>query len=324
MMLVRPNVRRFLKCGLVGLAGSLSISMVSAQEVVCGVGDTVTKPLIHKTAKRSNAKRIITPVAKIYPAVVVKSQGRVLLVARDGKSVEQPLYEGSELRLNDVIQTAATSFVSIRLGDGSISMLPSNSRVQLSQASAGVARYILDSGEVQSKVTRQPKANSSTFEVQTPGSMIGVRGTDFSVRYLSGAPAFSTEVETGKVWVRSRTSCAAPLVLNAGYGALLTDNPRAAAILSAPNMVNPDLAQPDRKLRFEMQPLAGAVKYRVQIVRDPELLETVAEQYSNQPVLLLDAADVPNGYYYAKLTAFDAMGIQSRSQMYVFLRNRVE
>ena len=321
------------------MLAALSIStLVSAQELVCDIGPQGStaapsaSPKKFQSSRQASAhnkrsgslkrSRIATQARQLlYPATIAKLQGRVFLMARSGVVMSEPvaLYEGSELRSGDVLQTHAQSFVSFRLGDGSTTMLPSNSRVELAQASRTVARYILQSGEVQNRVPKKPRARANTFEIQTPGSMIGVRGTDFSVR-LSPTQAFA-QVNEGTVWVRSRLICAAPLVLNAGFGAVLTDRPVAVSMLAAPQLINPDHAQPNADLSFKAQAVDGAVRYRAQVVGDMNDLETLAETYSEQPDLIFDHNELPNGYYYVKLTAFDAAGVQGKSKTYLFLRN---
>ena len=325
--------------GLITVAALSFVAPASAQELVCDVGPKgstaapVASPKKVTSSRKSATRRtsrvqrssIAAPARQpLYPARVVKLQGQVFLVARSGGGLAAPvvLYEGSELQSGDVLQTHAHSFVSFRLGDGSTTMLPSNSRIELSQASGTVARYILQSGEVQNRVTKQPRARSNTFEIQTPGSMIGVRGTDFSVR-LSSTQAFA-QVNDGTVWVRSRRLCAAPLVLNAGFGAVLTDNPVAVNMLAAPQLINQNHAQPDAQLLFKAQTVDGAVRYRAQVVGDMNDLETLAETYSEQPDFTFDQNPLSNGYYYVKLTAFDAAGVQGRSKSYLFLRNARE
>lgn len=315
-MLAHPIRNRTLLSLLVGFLVVLA-QPVSAQ--VCSVDEppVVKKNKVFKKFTRGPVKSLL------YPATVVKVQGRAFLVERAGSALSEHklLHQGSELNLNDVVQTADQSFISIRLKDGTVSMLPSNSRVQFSKASSSVARYILQQGELDNKVIKKPKAGSNTFEIQTPSSMIGVRGTAFNVRQpQSNAPTIA-QVEHGTVWARSLTTCRAPLVIEAGMGAVLNGSP-AVPLLAAPALVNPDVAQPDADLLFKMQPLKGAVRYKAQVLGDVSVLETYAEAYSDSPEVRISGQNIPNGYYYVKLTGFDAAGLQSMSQSYLFLRVR--
>ena len=338
-MIVNRISRNYLHLSLmmglivVGFSVLKANAQTNSSEVTCNVSEGV--PVVAKSRANSSHirkntaqqyKRIYSqPKVHLYPAAIVRLQGKAFLVERSGQNLteQKMLYQGGELQLGDVVQTGNQSFISLRLGDGTLSMLPSNSRIQLSQSSNSVGRFILQAGTVQNKVIKKPRARSNTFEIQTQGSMIGVRGTEFSVRGTEqGTSVVTLAVEEGKVWVRPRNSCVAPTIVDAGSGALIGLSTRKVPLLDAPNLKNADVAQPNEQLHFELKPVSGAVSYRAQVLRDVNTLETLAEYYNREPDLTFDIPDLPNGYYYVKLTAFDDLGIESLSKTYLFLRNR--
>lgn len=309
---------------ILGVGAPVAFGQSDVENAACGGDVLVPKAKVIQVKKQRDAK--ITPKSSeasepLYPAKVVKLQGRVFLIERDGHKTEQMIAVGSRLQLNDVIQTSEQSFISMRLGDGTLSMMPSSSRVKLLQSGRSVGRFELLNGEVQNRVIRSPKANKNTFEIQLPSSMIGVRGTEFSVRTMPENSAVgAVTVENGTVWVRSRTSCQAPLVLAAGQGAL-TSEASVLPLLSAPELVEVDKPQPTTTFHFVMQPVAGAVRYRALLVGDVSYIETVAEAYSDQPHVTMNAEHLPNGFYFVRLSAYNAAGVEGMSRKYLFLHN---
>lgn len=317
---------QYTRLGLILILGGAHIAFgqTNLDSVSCGGDGRAPKVNVtHSKKQRGNeiSQKNAVGLDRLYPAKVAKLQGRVFLIERDGHQTEQLLSVGSSLQLNDVVQTADQSFVSIRLGDGTLSMMPSSSRVKLLRGSSTAARFALQQGEIHNKVVKSPKANKNTFEIQLPSSMIGVRGTEFSVRTLPQNTAVgAVTVESGTVWVRSRASCQAPLILSAGQGALTSDV-SGQPLLMAPELINPDKTQSANYLQFVMQPVAGATRYRAQMMGDDTDLETVAEAFADKPDVTMNAVHLQNGFYYVRLSAYNAAGIEGVSRKYLFLHN---
>lgn len=280
-----------------------------------------------RTARRSSARssRVARPVLQsAYPAQVLAVRGDVQLISRDGQvlGVARQLKPYDQLNINDVVQTQSRGFVSMRFADGSQSVLPSNARIQLLEVSKGVPRVALLSGAIESRVTKQPNARKSTFEIQLPTVTVGVRGTHFKV--VNDSSNQRVAVEGGVVKVQQRFACAPPMTINAGQGAIVS--PVASAVvplLDAPELVNVNEAQRQAdRMVFDVQPMAGAASYRVQVANDESFLDIQQESLSTSTQVVLDDGGLIDGFYYVRLSAVDEMGLDGRSRVHVFLRSR--
>ena len=300
-----------------------------AQEAGCVVS---ADPLPYFNKVLSKSKSVAqkfyrkNTVATLYPATALRVQGRVDVVARRGNPLATPeaLADGAVLHLGDVLQTYEQSFISLRLGDGTVSTLPSNSRIELARSSRSVARFVLQKGTVESGVRKNDAARKNTFEIQIPNAIVGVRGTHFRVHYEQN---YSTaEVSDGTVWVQPRhvDVCHAPLVIKAGEGARL-DNLSgvvAAYLLPAPQLIGQENAQKNELVAFTVAPVAGAVRYHAQVAADEGFLDVQTEVFSDSPNVVLKDESLRNGFYYVKLTAIDETGLEGLAGSYLFLRAR--
>lgn len=313
---------------------------------VCAGADV--KPVIHKRVTTSNAsqkraatrapaarvkvaaKNFFTPkaaAASVYPGQVLKSEGKVLLVERDGVALSKPvqLSTGFSVRLQDVIQTSGQSFISIELGDGVQMVLPSNSRIQLTQVNKRLARIKLLSGRIENRVPKQPNAKTNVFEIQTPAVVLGVRGTFFRAEYDETKHLTTANVLDGIIAVNKAEQCAAPLILNQGQGVSLQNNvpEQATNLLNAPTFVekNKD-AQINQQVLVKLNPVEGAVKYHAELSRDNAFLDKYREAYGASTELAFE--NVPSGFYFVRATAIDAAGIEGQYEEHFFLRNYTE
>ena len=306
-----------------------SAAAVAQTDMVCGVD---TPPVQVKKSVKSY--RLMTPNTQksirsaqsnaIYPATVLRVQGKAQLIATNGKTLPEPkaLSSGDTLHLGDVFQTKEQSFISIQLGDGTISTLPSNSRVELMRSSPKVARVVLQQGSIENRVPKSKDYRNTKFEIQIPNAIIGVRGTDFKVRLAFDGLPSSSSVREGIVSLQSRQNCSAPLLIQAGEGARLDGSGQAhlTSLLAPPTLLNPGVVQAGNDIVFDVQPNVQASKYHAQVAKDAEFLGVVAEAYANQPRLLFNTAAISNGFYYVKLTSFDENGLEGLPKINIFLR----
>lgn len=125
----------------------------------------LSKVSAQNRTKSKLSTRTIVAKPTLYPATILKLQGKVLLISRSNVIRAKPtvLTVGSTLQLNDVIQTFEQSFISLELGDGVISVMPSNSKITLSQSSEHVARFILINGRVETYAPKHIKASQKHF-----------------------------------------------------------------------------------------------------------------------------------------------------------------
>ena len=327
---------------LTGLFASVLAMPVSAQDINCNFdqGKQVQSP-VKKSAKRNNTnsnKKSSTArsasnrssanasffALPIYPARVVAVNGDVVLLERAGQVLSSPrrLSALDSLDKGDVIQTRSRAFVSLRFGDGTENVLPSNAKIQLQEATKGVARVVLLNGSIESRVTRQPNAKRNTFEIQLPAVTVGVRGTHFKINTDSSQQWLS--VESGLVQVQKRDTCESPLLIGAGQGVTLNQAVTAVKdLIDAPKWLGMNQAQREKnRLVFNVQPVEGATRYRAQVANDERFLDIQQETLGSSTELVFRDDDLPNGFHYVRFSAIDADGVEGKTQGHLFLRNR--
>ena len=251
-------------------------------------------------------------------ATVVAMTGDISASTADGGatrlSLRATVVEGTR------IQTGINSFLTLELADRSRISVPSNSRVQI--AKLRTARYInsprtqvlLLRGRVESHVSPL-EANRGQFEVRTPLSVAGVRGTNFRVGYIRETTGpIATETLTGKVAVATTANAEAPdgLILAAGKGAVTDGRTVGAAVdlLPPPRLVPATEGGPTEypSARIAILSVPGARAYHLQIATDPALENLIAEARSQSTTLAIE--DVPDGNYYTRLSAIDRFGLE--------------
>ena len=149
------------------------------------------------------------------PAEVLHVNGPAWL-ERPG-AAREALQAGAGLRSGDSIHTEEQSSVSVRVGDGSRSVVGPLSAVRLDKlARTGPAGPFnstlqLERGQVDTRVT--PGRPAPRFELRTPAANLGVRGTEFRARVEDTTTL--ADVLNGRVAV-------AALAVDAGFGVSAT------------------------------------------------------------------------------------------------------
>ena len=111
-------------------------------------------------------------------------QGEIRLGQAPGRAAPAP---GDALRQGDRVRTGQASGASIVLKDGTALTVGPNSTVDLSRfqfdSTTQKGNFLLDllQGSVRVVTGVLAKVNPDLFKVQTPTSVVGVRGTDFIV-----------------------------------------------------------------------------------------------------------------------------------------------
>lgn len=230
---------------------------------------------------------------------------------------------GQIVRESAVLSTGANAFVRLALSDGSHVVVPSNSRVRVSRlrryAINGAVDHALtvEAGRAESKVT--PRTRPGGFAIRTPVSVSAVRGTDFRVSFDEASARSATEVLDGAVAVASgedEALAAADQGVSAAAGAV-----RLLPLLPAPALARPDAPQTQAQVVFEVQPLAGAERYRGRVAQDAGMIESFAETDS-APGGPLVFADMEEGAYFLRLTALSPEGLEGKATTYSFIRAR--
>ncbi len=250
---------------------------------------------------------------------IIAFSGQVTASAANGGKIrivaDAILQEGAEL------ETGGNSFLTLALADQSRISLPSNSRIRLSKLR--MARYTksprteisLLQGRVESHVTPLG-GNKGRFEIHSPFSVTGVRGTHF--RVALNHQQLANEVLSGSVEV-GRPGAPAALTLTGGQGNLVSAEQigRALDLLPAPRLAGVSTVAADATLRFELLPVTGARTYQVQIASDSDAQNILTESHAATPQV--STQDLPEGTYFVRLSAIDAAGLEgmSRSSRFV-------
>lgn len=127
------------------------------------------------------------------------------------ESTNQPLKPGSSLKQGDVLHIPPQCQLSIKFQDDSTIRMPSGGTIKIStlrtnpfEATPEVHVELLD-GRLEVKVAKKNRADG-TFEVRTPKSVAGVRGTDFRVGFDSQSGQGQVEVSSGLISARGNAN----------------------------------------------------------------------------------------------------------------------
>ena len=230
-------------------------------------------------------------------------------VTRDGRQVAV----GDTLPEGASIETAADGSITLSLADGSSVTLQKSSVLKLDQMQRvdGVsdghsARLKLESGRVETTV--KPKRDVGRFEISTPVAVSAVRGTRFRTGFSATSQDSTTETLDGTVRVAAPSEAVAVV---AGFG---TRVEKAGTVLPpVPLLAPPDLStfprsNSESELRLQLQPVAGAVSYRVQLAPDADFSSTRFDNAS--PDLVTTIPDLADGEYWLRVRAIDQYGIE--------------
>jgi len=246
-------------------------------------------------------------------ARIVAFSGSVSAIDTNGTVVR--IAPGSVLREGASLETGANSFLTLALTDQSRISIPSNSRIALSRLR--MARYTnsprtevsILRGRIETRVAPL-HLNRGRFEIRSPQSVTGVRGTHFRVALADGR--VNHEVLSGSVMV-SRLGASSGVLLRQGQGAIVSAERPLAAIelLPAPQLASAPVAD-GAAMRFDLLPVTGASAYQVQIATDSEGQDVVAESIGTEPRLRIEG--LANRGYFVQISAIDKSGLQGLSR----------
>lgn len=267
-------------------------------------GQKLDIPLRHLKSKPSSGK-------------VVSAEGEATL----GGSPAQP---GAVIGEGSRIKTGVNSSAVIELGDGSrIKLLPNSlaevivhREFAMRDASAGGSGnwfsglVRLSAGTLEALASKNSR-RATPLQIETPTSLVGVRGTEFRVAFDDPASAAArTEVIEGKVRADNpaqQSSAELPM----GTGALikpLEKEIRLVTLLPAPDLAG----APAEVLRppgaWPMPVLAGAAAYRVQVASDEKFDKIVRDLKVEGGSA--DLASLANGNWFARVRGIDAIGLE--------------
>lgn len=245
-------------------------------------------------------------------AVVAHVSGQVLV---DGKPAARDLQvpEGS------TIQTGANGFATLRLEDGSLLTIPSGSRVVLDRVRvftrAGLSDAILnvDQGSLESQVAPEGKG-VGRFEVRTPVSITGVRGT--RLRVHATAQGASSEVLSGAAHVDgSQQQQGTRLQPNQGVAVNAQGQLSGVrTLLPAPQLQAPERSGGGWLIQFPA--ITGAQGYLVRVANDAQGTQPLSSQRVTEPSVVVHASGPDT--HYVLVRALDADGLGGTDAMASF------
>ena len=242
----------------------------------------------------------------------VRSTRSLNHLADSAPAGNQAVQKGQLLQEGDSLKVPANGFVSVRLADGSLVRVQSESDVELRQmrrkGRAGSLQSVLDlrEGGVEASVTKQAQSERR-FEVRTPAASTSVRGTQFMV--LTDAKGqTAAAVDEGSVAVQSGQPST---LLKPGQGVAVSADGKlgkAAPMLPAPDIASwPALAEDANWVSLPLPMISGAVRYQVQLAEHKDLNQIVRSgMFQQSPARLTGVAD---GDYLVAIRAIDANGI---------------
>lgn len=295
-----------------------------------------------------NANRIVPGQQLDIPLRFLRSQpanGRVISAHGEVTLAGQPVQPGALLSDGSQLKTGVNSSAVLELGDGSrIKLLPgslaevvSSRNYAMRDASAsgstnwfsGLMR--LTTGALEA-IAAKSALRATPLQVETPTSVIGVRGTEFRVAVDSPALAASgtspastsarTEVLEGLVRADNPAQQAGA-DLPVGTGAVIrpTDKQvKAVALLPAPDAAGLAAEVFKPAGNWPLPALAGAAAFRVQVASDAQF-DTIVRDFkvgigtggSDIGVSAAEwagLASLDNGNWYARVRGIDAEGLE--------------
>jgi hypothetical protein len=304
--------------------------MSIAQRLTTKTGNWVALGTINRINKDSNipiGTGIVIPTELLADeptdATVIARNGSITATTPDGRSITIDI--GSKVVEGMRITTAANSFLTLSLADESRISVPSNSNVLLAKLRKSLytgsprTEVKLLRGRVVSRVSPLD-TNKGRFEVRTPASVAGVRGTHFRVG-LNGDKV-ATEVLSGHVAVGTLQAPEARR-LDSEKGNIIASQSvgRAVDLLPAPQLASMPYRQ-NGNAQFTITPVKGARAYHVQLAQDAETLHMLAESKDNSPEVVLE--NIAEGNYFAQISAIDELGLEGMPRtLAVTIKNRL-
>ena len=253
--------------------------------------------------------------AQPLPAVVQHLTGEAWKLDTLGKL--SPLQEGMTIDEQEGVKTSS-AFVSLLLGDGSRVVLPSDSQVRLHlEKKQSVPQVVLEQGQVEAYVIKRA-SDHDRFQIVTPVSVLGVRGTHFRVR--NGDEQSVLEVLDGQVVVnRDRKTATVDGEIKVGgrQGLLVKKQGdlKPVELLAAPKLIGQDGQKGEAPVwRLYLRPLPGAQRYRAQVATDEAFMNIKQENFSSTPKMSFTGLKA--SFYHVRLSAYDEHGLEGETGVY--------
>ena len=252
-------------------------------------------------------------------ARVVSVRGNVTLLGAGRSSAATT---GASIGEGATVKTAANSFVTLSLENGSRISLPSNSDLTIVR----LRQYVIDNsldhdftvarGGANSKVTPAKNPNDR-YIMRTPKATSAVRGTEFQARYDDATKNDFSEVTEGALAVALPGGAATALPAGNGLAVKADGGVVKEALLPPVTIENAGQLQKGRVVRFDL-PRGDYSGLRVSLASDAGFVEQVADgRFTGDTA---EFADVGDGNYFVRIRAISANGIEGLPSTYAFKR----
>lgn len=246
------------------------------------------------------------------------SQAHVSHSAGQVSANGNPLKETALLVEGDTITTGSAGFLTMILADGSVLSVPAASSLLIQRLrvfkGTGLTDtvFTMSNGSLESSVAPQD-TGVGRFEIRTPVSITGVRGTRLRVRTSSGGS--QSEVLSGNAQLSSGHNASARLHRDQGaavnaHGKLLGVRP----LLPAPALPPPERGGQGWNIAFP--PVPGAVSYLVRVAANDTGSDLVSSHKFSSPEITFSAPGA--GTYYVVVRAVDADGVMGKDAVQSF------
>jgi hypothetical protein len=232
----------------------------------------------------------------------------------------QALAEGRKLGEGSVVSTGSDGFATLKLDDTSVLTVPASSTLTIERLRTFKGTGLIDSvitlgkGGLESTVAPR-HTGVGRFEVHTPISITGVRGTHLRVR--NGARGAQSEVVQGQALVASPRQDKTA-TLHADQGTAVAPDGRILAVRKL--LPAPALPKPARGgasgWRMAFPPVPGASAYLVRVASDPATTQLVSTQTFTKPDVTFNAPGA--GTFYVAVRAIDPDGIEGNDAVQSF------
>lgn len=255
------------------------------------------------------------PIAKLlripFSLIPVRaSDARISHAVGEARIDGRPIGAGQTLREGQTLSTGPSGFTTLELSDGTSLSVPPSSEFRLDRLrefqGTGLIDVIVDmrQGSMEGEIAPR-QTGVGRFEVRTPVSVTGVRGTRMRV-HASGEGARS-EVLQGQANVDASQSAAT--MLRAQQGVAVDASGRSSGsrrLLEAPVLSTPVRGGGGWVVEFPAVP--GAQSYVVLVAKDAQARQQVSQQEAQGSPVTVNAPGP--GTHYVIVRAVDAVGLE--------------
>jgi hypothetical protein len=279
-----------------------------------GIRDPFAMPVGTKLRIQRKYLKFRTSAARI-----VSVRGNVSLIA-GGRTVAAS--NGASIGEGSTLKTAASSFATLSLENGSRVSLPSNSDLKIVR----LRQYVIDAsldydfevarGGAKSTVTPMKNGNDR-YIVKTPKATSAVRGTDFQARYDETTGSDFSEVTEGALAVALPGGESSAVPAGNGLAVKADGGVVKEALLPPVQLEGAGRLQNERLVGFDL-PKGAYSAVRVSLASDAGFVDQVADgSFAGNRA---EFTSIDDGNYFVRMRAVSANGIEGMPVTFGFKR----